>query len=150
MRIAEGKGSEPTFAIDDANRRCRSLLFIGVRLLASLPYTKNGGVPYAFCLEFARHSARAVLGYQSGGKKVKDSPSFQRRIEHCSYIVDLHLWQRGDHSAFATFVYEKAGERLLRHFANTDETEVIRKALVWCERHSHTSQPHFFPSVSQP
>jgi hypothetical protein len=27
---------------------------------------------------------------------------------------------------------------------------VIRKALVWCERHSHTSQPHFFPSVSQP
>ena len=75
---------------------------------------------------------------------MKDSPSFQRRIEHCSYLVDLHIWQRGDHTMFATFVYEKAGERLLRHFANADETEVIRKALVWCERHPHTSRPHFF------
>ena len=83
-------------------------------------------------------------------KEVKNSPSFQRRIEHCSYLVDLHLWQTADQSTFATFVYEKAGERLLRHFANTDETEVIRKALVWCERHSCPSQLHIFASVSQP
>ena len=34
---------------------------------------------------------------------------------------------------FATFIYEKAGERLLRHFTAPDENEVIRQALVWCE-----------------
>jgi uncharacterized protein len=49
MRIAQGKGSEPTWAIAserqrmtaNANRRCCSLAFAGVRLLASLPDTKN-------------------------------------------------------------------------------------------------------------
>jgi hypothetical protein len=67
---------------------------------------------------------------------VRNSPSFQRSIEHCSYVVDLHLWQKADQPTFATFVYEKAGSRLLRHFANSDETEAIRKALVWCEHHA--------------
>jgi hypothetical protein len=35
---------------------------------------------------------------------------------------------------FATFIYEKGFERLLRHITGTDENEVIRLALVWCER----------------
>jgi hypothetical protein len=30
---------------------------------------------------------------------------------------------------FATFIYEKAAERLLRHFIGTDENEGIRQAL---------------------
>jgi hypothetical protein len=37
---------------------------------------------------------------------------------------------------FATFIYEKAGERLLRHFTGSDENEVIRQALAWCEQNS--------------
>jgi hypothetical protein len=81
-------------------------------------------------------------------KEVRDSPSFQRSIEHCSYVIDLHLWQKPDHATFATFVYEKPGERLLRHFANTNETEVIRKALVWCEKHSAGSR--FSTAISVP
>jgi hypothetical protein len=63
-------------------------------------------------------------------------------------VIDLHLWQKDDHATFATFVYEKQSERLLRHFANTNETEVIRKALVWCERHS--AEPRFFISLLVP
>jgi hypothetical protein len=73
-------------------------------------------------------------------KEMRDSPSFQRGIEHGSYVIDLHLWQKTDHATFATFVYEKKSGLLLRHFANTNETEVIRKALVWCERHSPESR----------
>ena len=79
---------------------------------------------------------------------MRDSPSFQRSIEHCSYVIDLHLWQKDDHATFATFVYEKKSDRLLRHFANTNETEVIREALVWCERHS--AEPRFVISVLAP
>jgi hypothetical protein len=67
---------------------------------------------------------------------VKDSPSFKGRVDHCAYLVEFHAWRREDSPTFATFVYEKAGERLLQHFTNTNETEVIRKALVWCEEQS--------------
>jgi hypothetical protein len=73
---------------------------------------------------------------------VRNSPSFQRSIEHCSYVIDLHVWQKADQTTFATFVYEKAGSRLLRHFANSNETEAIRKALVWCERHPAEARNH--------
>jgi hypothetical protein len=71
---------------------------------------------------------------------VRNSSSFQRSIEHCSYVIDLHLWQKADQTTFATFVYEKAGPRLLRHFANCNEIEAIRKALVWCEHHAADSR----------
>jgi len=37
---------------------------------------------------------------------------------------------------FATFIYEKGSERLLRHITGTDENDVIRQALVWCEQNS--------------
>ena len=36
-------------------------------------------------------------------------------------------------TSFAAFIYEKAAERLLRHFTGSDENEVIRQALMWCE-----------------
>ena len=81
---------------------------------------------------------------------MRNSSSFQRSIEHCSYVIDLHLWQKTDQPTFATFIYEKVGPRLLRHFANSDETEVIRKALVWCEQQSYPSDSVFFDSVSSP
>jgi hypothetical protein len=112
-----------------------------------LPDSKNRGIPYGL-----RPDSLAFLesvSYDTQRRKeVRDAPSFQRSIEHCSYVIDLHLWQKADHATFATFVYEKTSERLLRHFANTNETEVIRKALVWCERHSPESR--FCVSVLAP
>jgi hypothetical protein len=62
-------------------------------------------------------------------------------------VIDLHLWNGTDQPTFATFVYEKSSARLIRHFAGRDETEVIRKALVWCEQHAHRSDSRFFDSV---
>jgi hypothetical protein len=47
----------------------------------------------------------------------------------------LHTWLSAEKATFATFIYEKAGERLLRqHFTGSDQNEVIRQALVWYER----------------
>ena len=38
---------------------------------------------------------------------------------------------------FATFIYEKAGERLFRlHFTGSNQNEVIRQALKWCDENS--------------
>jgi hypothetical protein len=31
-------------------------------------------------------------------------------------VIELHAWRRPDDTGFATFVYEKGAERLLRHF----------------------------------
>jgi len=45
----------------------------------------------------------------------------------------LHAWRRPEGTSFAAFIYEKAAERLLRHFTGSDENEVIRQALMWCE-----------------
>jgi hypothetical protein len=45
----------------------------------------------------------------------------------------LHAWRRAESNTFAMFIYEKIGERLLRHFTGSDENEVIRQALKWCE-----------------
>jgi hypothetical protein len=67
---------------------------------------------------------------------VKSSPSFKRSIDHDHYLIELHAWQSGETCTFATFVYAKSPERLLRHFTGSDENEVIRQALVWCEENS--------------
>ena len=64
---------------------------------------------------------------------MRNAPSFQRSIDHGSYSIELHAWRSAGKSTFATFVYQKAGDRLLRHFTSSDETEVIRQALAWCE-----------------
>jgi len=37
------------------------------------------------------------------------------------------------------FIYEKIDERLLRHFTGSDENEVIRQALIWCDENSWSS-----------
>jgi hypothetical protein len=48
-------------------------------------------------------------------------------------VIESHAWLSPESASFATFIYEKAGERLLRHFTGSDENEVIRQALKWCE-----------------
>jgi hypothetical protein len=51
-------------------------------------------------------------------------------------VIELHAWRSPAGTSFATFIYEKAAERLLRHFCGADENEVIRQSLVWCEQNS--------------
>ena len=51
-------------------------------------------------------------------------------------MIELLAWRSPEGTTFATFIYEKAGGRLLRHFTGSDENEVIRQALVWCEQNS--------------
>jgi hypothetical protein len=65
---------------------------------------------------------------------VRNWPSFQRSIDHGHYLIELHAWGSPETISFATFVYEKAAGRLLRHFTGSDENEVIRQALKWCEQ----------------
>jgi hypothetical protein len=57
-------------------------------------------------------------------------------VDHGHHVIELHAWRKPEGSSFATFIYEKAAERLLRHFTGADENEVIRRSLVWCERNS--------------
>jgi hypothetical protein len=64
---------------------------------------------------------------------VRKSPSFQRSFDHGHHLIELHAWRSPETSTFATFIYEKDSERLLRHISGTDENEVIRQALAWCE-----------------
>jgi hypothetical protein len=69
-------------------------------------------------------------------KKLRNFPSFQSAVEHGDFSIELHAWRSRETCTFATFVYDKAGKRLLRHFTGSDENEVIRKALAWCEQNS--------------
>jgi len=64
---------------------------------------------------------------------VRNSPSFQKSVDHGHHVIELHAWRRPEGTSFAAFIYEKAAERLLRHFTGSDENEVIRQALMWCE-----------------
>jgi hypothetical protein len=48
-------------------------------------------------------------------------------------VIELHAWRSPEGTTFATSIYEKAAERLLRHFIGADENEVTRQSLVWCE-----------------
>ena len=47
-----------------------------------------------------------------------------------------HLAEPRKALALRRFIYEKAAERLLRHFTGWDENKVIRQARVWCEENS--------------
>ncbi len=49
-------------------------------------------------------------------------------------MIDLHAWRHTEDSTFATFIYERVPKRLLRHIIGSDEDEVIRRALVCCEK----------------
>jgi hypothetical protein len=67
---------------------------------------------------------------------VRNAPSFQLSINHGQQVIDLHAWRSPETCTFATFIYEKNPERLVRHLTGNDETEVIRQALVWCGQNS--------------
>jgi hypothetical protein len=41
------------------------------------------------------------------------------------FPIELHACRSAERSTFATFVYERSGERLLRYFTGSDENEVI-------------------------
>jgi len=38
-------------------------------------------------------------------------------------VIELHAWRSPEIASFATFIYEKAAERLLRHFTGSDENK---------------------------
>jgi hypothetical protein len=65
---------------------------------------------------------------------LKNSPSFQRTVDHGQFTIELHIWRSMEKCKFATFIYEKAGERLLRHFTGSDQNEVIRKGWLGVSR----------------
>jgi hypothetical protein len=70
------------------------------------------------------------------GENLKNSPSFQQGIDHGVYSIELHAWRSAELTTFATFVYQRSGERLLRYFTGSDENEVVWQALKWCEQNS--------------
>jgi hypothetical protein len=67
---------------------------------------------------------------------VRNSVSFQQSIDHGAYSIELHAWRGEERTTFATLVYQRSGERLLRYFTGSDENEVIWQALKWCEQNS--------------
>jgi hypothetical protein len=67
---------------------------------------------------------------------VRNSPSFQCCVDHGHFSIELHTWWSAESCTFATFIYEKGGERLLQQFTGSDENEVIWQALKWCEQNS--------------
>jgi hypothetical protein len=69
-------------------------------------------------------------------KRLWNLPSFQRSIDYGQYVIQLHAWRSPEGASFATFIFEKARERLLRHFTGWDEKKVIRHTLVWCNENS--------------
>jgi hypothetical protein len=70
-------------------------------------------------------------------KDLSNSRSFQRSIDHGPFSIELHTWQTVEKATFATFIYEKADERLFRkNFTDSDQNEVIRQALKWCEENA--------------
>jgi hypothetical protein len=67
---------------------------------------------------------------------VRNSPSFRRSISHGRHVIELHASRGVETCTFVAFIYERVSKRLLRHFTGTDENELIRLALVWCEENS--------------
>jgi hypothetical protein len=65
---------------------------------------------------------------------VRNSLSFQRSIDHGHRPIELHAWRSAEGCTFVAFIYEKDSRRLLLHITGSDETEVIRHALMWCEK----------------
>jgi hypothetical protein len=92
---------------------------------ASIRYARSASSP-AHLLKISRLSSIIF-------PDVRNSPSFQQSIDHGPFSIELHAWRRAESNTFAMFIYEKIGERLLRHFTGSDENEVIRQALKWCE-----------------
>src|SRR5260221_12253810 len=47
----------------------------------------------------------------------------------CSSYIELHAWRSAETCTFATFVYAKSPERLLRHVTCSDENRGVRQRL---------------------
>ena len=62
---------------------------------------------------------------------VRNSPSFQRSIDHGPHVIELHASRGAGSDTYITFIYEKDSDRLLRHILGTDENDVIGQALAW-------------------
>jgi hypothetical protein len=58
-------------------------------------------------------------------ENLKNSPSFQQTIDHGPLSIELHAWRSAELTTFATFFYQRSGERLLRYSTGSDENEVI-------------------------
>jgi hypothetical protein len=58
-------------------------------------------------------------------------------------MVELHASRSAETGTFVTFIYEKDSEPLLWHITGTDENEVLRQALVWCEKSSFSVAKNF-------
>jgi len=62
-------------------------------------------------------------------RKISTSRDSLQFADYGQYLIQLHAWRSPESDSFATFIYEKADERLLRHFTGADENKVIRQAL---------------------
>jgi hypothetical protein len=81
-------------------------------------------------------SSAATSALYLSEQDLRNSPSFQLAVDHGHFSIELHAWRSAERCTFATFIYEKASERLLRHFIGSDQNEIIRQALVWCDENS--------------
>jgi hypothetical protein len=72
---------------------------------------------------------------------VRNSPSFQRSIDHGPHVIELHASRGVENDTYVTFIYEKDSDRLLRHIIGTDEKEVIDKAVAWSQSNPQTISP---------
>ena len=72
---------------------------------------------------------------------VRNSPSFQRSIDHGPHVVELHASRGAESDTYVTFIYEKGSDRLLRHIVGTDQNEVIDQALAWSESNPQPISP---------
>src|SRR4030088_2283468 len=92
-------------------------------------------------------SIRRELGLRL--QEVRNSPSFQRSIDHGQYVIELHASRRAETGTFVTFIYEKDSERLLRHIIGSDEDQVILQSLAWSEKNSLTEAPERLQGASE-
>jgi hypothetical protein len=58
--------------------------------------------------------------YLASVRNMRNLPSLQRTVDHGQYVIELHAWMSPESASFATFIYEKAGERLLRRFTGSN------------------------------
>jgi hypothetical protein len=67
---------------------------------------------------------------------MRNSASFQQSVDHGPFSIELHAWKSAERPTFATFVYQRSSERLLRYFTGSDENEFICQPLKWYEQNS--------------
>src|SRR5258708_34036237 len=75
---------------------------------------------------------------------VRNSPSFQRSIDHGPHVIELHASRGAGSDTYLTFIYEKDSDRLLRHIVGTDENNEIGQALTWSKRNLQSISSQVF------